>query len=45
MKSKNHRCKFCGKFANYSLYLAGKVSELCAEHFRAAGEKTITKTK
>ena len=39
----NPKCKFCGKYANYSLYLAGNVTELCAEHYKKAGEKTVEK--
>ncbi len=41
----SHKCKFCGKYANYSLYLAGRVTELCAEHYRKAGEKTVEKKR
>jgi len=36
----NPKCKFCGKYANYSLYLAGRITELCAEHYKKAGQKT-----
>jgi len=35
-----NKCFFCRKYANYSLYLAGAVKELCAEHYNKAGVKT-----
>ena len=40
-KDSEYKCFFCGKYANYSLYLAGNIKELCAEHFRKAGQKTV----
>ena len=40
-----HKCFFCKKYANYSLYLAGTVRELCAVHYREAGVKTVEVAK
>ena len=39
-RKQQHKCHFCGQYANYSLYLAGTVKELCAEHYNKAGVKT-----
>ena len=44
-RDQQHKCHFCGKFANYSLYLAGTVRELCAVHYREAGVKTVEVSK
>ena len=40
-----HKCHFCGSFANYSLYLVGTVRELCSVHYREAGVKTVEVAK
>ena len=41
----DHKCHFCKQYANYSLYLAGTVRELCSVHYREAGVKTVEVAK
>ena len=38
------RCKFCGKPSQYTLYLAGKYTDLCMDHYKRSGQKTLERT-
>jgi hypothetical protein len=35
------KCKFCGKPSQYTLYLAGKYTDLCIDHYQRSGQRTI----